>query len=74
MVPLVLLAPVMMLVVAVRSLASHGPLGWLAAAGLLVAVAYAVRRTVQVVRGWWATTRAPERPPQRRPSHLTSRR
>lgn len=58
--PLVLLAPVMMLIVAVLSLASHGPLGWLAAAGLLWAVAWSCRWAVRVTRRWWATTKAPE--------------
>ena len=74
LVPLVLLAPVMMLIVAVRSLASHGPLGLLAAAGLLVAVAATTRWTVRTARAWWATTLAPERPSQRRARHLPVRR
>ncbi len=69
--PLVLIGPVMLLAVAVRSLASHGPLGWLAAAGLVVAVACLCRAAVRVMLAWWVSTKAPELPvgvrPARRP-------
>jgi len=57
--PLVLLGPVLMLLTAVLSLASHGPLGWLAAGGLLVAVALTGRWLVRTAWAWWASTKAP---------------
>lgn len=61
--PLLLIGPVMMLIVAMQSLASHGPLGWVAAAGLLVAVVTGTRRLLRMAAAWWASTKAPERPP-----------
>ncbi len=59
--PLVLLGPVMMLIVAVLALASHGPVGWLAAVALVVFVVLASRWLVRVTCAWWASTKAPER-------------
>jgi len=61
--PLLLIAPVMMLIVAVQSLASHGPLGWLAAAVFLAAVFRGTRWLLRAASCWWASTKAPERPP-----------
>ena len=68
--PLLLLAPVMMLIVAVQALASHGPLGWVAAAVFLAAVFLATRWVLRTASRWWASTKAPERtaaPPRARP-------
>lgn len=61
--PLLLIAPVMMLIVAVQSLASHGPLGWVAAVAFLAAVLVATRWLLRTAARWWASTKAPERPP-----------
>ncbi len=61
MLPLVLVGPALMLAAAVVSLASRGPLGWLAAAGLLVAVAWTSRALWRLARTWWASTKAPPR-------------
>ena len=61
--PLLLLAPVMMLIVAVQSLAAHGPLGWVAAAALLAGVFLGTRWLLRTAARWWASTKAPERPP-----------
>ena len=61
--PLLLLAPVMMLIVAMQSLASHGPLGWVAAAAFLTAVVWTTRWVLRTASRWWASTKAPERPP-----------
>lgn len=61
--PLLLIGPVMMLIVAMQSLASHGPLGWVAAALLLVAVVVGTRLLLRATRRWWASTKAPVRPP-----------
>lgn len=68
--PLVLIGPVMMLVVAVLALAAHGPLGWLAAAGLLAAVAWTCRWAVRHTCRLWASTKAAELPVGAR-SHWT---
>ena len=61
--PLLLIGPVMMLIVAMQLLASHGPLGWVAAAGLLVAVVQGTRWLLRTAVRWWAGTKAPVRPP-----------
>lgn len=58
--PLVLLGPVMLLLSAVLSLASHGPGGWLAAAALLVAVGWTSRWLARALWAWWLTTKAPD--------------
>lgn len=57
--PLVLIGPVMMLLAAVLSLASHGPLGWVAAGVFLWAVWRTCRWLFRVGRVWWASTKAP---------------
>jgi Flp pilus assembly protein TadB len=59
--PLVLVGPLLMLATAVVALAGHGPLGWLAAVLLVVAVAVVLRWTIARCRRWWRSTKAPER-------------
>ncbi len=59
--PLVLLGPVLLLLTAVLSLASHGPVGWLAAVTLLVVVAATTRWAARAAWGWWVSTKAPPR-------------
>jgi hypothetical protein len=59
--PLVLLGPVLLLVTAVLALCAHGPLGWLAAAGLVVLVAWVSRWTARAAWAWWVSTKAPSR-------------
>ncbi len=61
--PLVLVGPAVILLDAVLRLAAHGPLGWVAAAGLLAAVFWTARALVRAARTWWASTKAPERVP-----------
>lgn len=61
--PLLLLGPVMMLIVALQTLASYGPPGWVAAAAFLAAVVLGTRWTVRAVCRWWASTKAPVREP-----------
>ena len=63
--PLLLLGPLFLLAAAVVDLAAHGPLGWLAAALLLVTVALAVRAVWRRCSRWWASTKAPVREPTR---------
>lgn len=58
-----LAGPLLLLAAACASLAARGPLGWLAAAGLLAAVGWASVRLTRLVRRWWAGTRAPDRVP-----------
>lgn len=59
--PFVLLGPVLLLLTAVLALASHGPLGWLAAVLLVVAVGWAGRRLARLTWAWWVSTKAPRR-------------
>ena len=59
--PFVLLGPVLLLLSAVLALAAHGPLGWLAAAALVVAAAWASRWLARVTWAWWVSTKAPRR-------------
>lgn len=59
--PLVLLGPAMLLLTAVLALASHGPLGWLAALGLVVGVALVSRWLGRLAWAWWVSTKAPPR-------------
>ncbi len=63
LIPLVLVAPVMLLAVWVLALVEHGPVGWVAAAALLAGVAAGVRWCWRTARAWWASTKAPVRPP-----------
>lgn len=60
---LVLAAPALLLAAAVVSLASHGPVGWLAAAGLLVVVFLVTRLACRRCWAWWLSTKAPVRDP-----------
>jgi hypothetical protein len=64
---LVLVAPALLLLSAVVALAAHGPLGWLAAAGLLAVVAVVSHRTCRACWTWWLGTKAPVRDPLARP-------
>jgi len=59
--PLVLLAPALLLLSAVLALASHGPLGWLAAAGLVLVVAVVCRWVAIRTWAWWVLTKAPRK-------------
>ena len=67
--PLLLAAPLLLLAIAVTSLWAYGPLGWVAAVALLVAVVVGTWRAVQLLRGWWRGTRVAPRP-QVRPADL----
>ena len=58
--PFVVLSLGMVLLAAVLALGSHGPLGWLAAAGLLAALWSGGRWTWRAGCRWWASTKAPE--------------
>ncbi len=59
LVPLALLGPVLIVLVWVVALARHGPLGWLAAAALLVCVGWGSRWLVRRGWRWWLGTKAP---------------
>ena len=59
--PFVLLGPVLLLLTAVLALGRHGTLGWLAAAALVTAVAWASRWLARVAWAWWVSTKAPRR-------------
>jgi hypothetical protein len=59
--PLVLVGPLLMLATAVAALSAHGPLGWLAAVALVVAVLWATRVSCRLCLRWWRGTKAPVR-------------
>lgn len=59
--PFVLAAPLLLLAEAVVTLWAYGPLGWLGAVLLLVAVVVTSRLLVRRVLRWWAGTKAPVR-------------
>jgi hypothetical protein len=59
--PLLLVGPLLMLATAVVALASRGPLGWLAAAGLVVGVVAVSWWSWRAVLRWWRSTKAPVR-------------
>ncbi len=65
---LVLAAPVLLLAAAVVALWAHGPVGWLAAVGLVVGVGWATRWTCRCCWTWWQGTKAPELAPGQRPA------
>ena len=65
--PLVLAGPLLLLAEAVVTLSRRGPLGWLLAAILVLAVLWSTRWLCRRTRAWWATTRAPVRPMRSRP-------
>lgn len=67
--PLLLAAPLLLLAIAVASLAQHGPLGWLAAVLLVVAVVVVTCWAVRRVLRWWRSTKVAPRP-QVRPADL----
>ena len=56
-----LAAPALLLAAAVVALAGHGPLGWLAAVILLLAVAVGTRWALRCCLRWWRSTKAPVR-------------
>ena len=58
--PVLLAAPLLLLAAAVVDLTARGPLGWLAAAGMLVTVVLGTRWTARRVRRWWRSTKAPD--------------
>lgn len=66
--PFVLVGPLLMLATAVVALSAHGPLGWAASAALVLAVLLGTRWAVRAALRWWASTKAPVRPPVRRRS------
>jgi hypothetical protein len=59
--PLVLLAPALLLLSAVLALASHGPLGWVAAVLLVLVVAVVCRWLARRAWAWWVSTKAPRK-------------
>ena len=59
--PLLLVGPLLMLATAVVALSARGPLGWLAAVLLVVAVLWATRAGVGLAARWWRSTKAPVR-------------
>jgi hypothetical protein len=59
--PFLLAAPLLMLATAVVALASHGPLGWLAAVLLVLTVVAVLRWSARLVLRWWRSTKAPEK-------------
>ena len=61
--PFVLVGPLLMLATAVVALSAHGPVGWVASAGLVVGVLLVTRWTVRAALRWWAGTKAPVRTP-----------
>jgi hypothetical protein len=60
--PVLLLLPVLLLADAVLTLGEHGPLGWSAGAGLVVASLQGSRLAGRRALRWWRSTKAPERP------------
>ena len=66
---LALAGPLLMLATAVVTLCQQGPLGWLAAGGLLATVGWVVVVSVQVVLRWWRSTKVAPRV-QVRPADL----
>ncbi len=54
--PLVLAGPALGLADVVVRLSRYGPLGWGAAAALLVALSWSSRALLSAVRTWWAST------------------
>ena len=54
--PLVLAGPALGLADVVVRLSRRGPLGWVTAAVLVVAVVWGTRALVRALRAWWAST------------------
>ncbi len=59
--PLLLAGPLLMLATACVALWSYGPLGWLAAVLLVLAVVLLTRMAFRACLRWWRTTKAPVR-------------
>lgn len=59
--PLVLAGPVLMLATACVALSAYGPLGWVAALLLVVAVLVACYLACRAGLRWWRGTKAPVR-------------
>ena len=64
---LVVVGPLLLLATTVVGLWAHGPLGWLAAVLLIVAVVLACWWTGRVTLRWWRSTKAPVRPSRSSP-------
>lgn len=67
LVVLLLAAPVLLVASAVVALAAYGPLGWLAAVALVVAVLAGTRAGCRRCWAWWLATKAAELAPGQRP-------
>jgi hypothetical protein len=63
LVVLVLMAPALLLAAAVVGLCALGPVGWVASALLVAGVVVVARVTCRRCWSWWASTKAPVRPP-----------
>lgn len=63
--PLLLAAPLLVLATLVVALARHGPLGWLAALLLVLAVAWICLRASRLALRWWRSTKVAPRPQER---------
>ena len=59
--PLMLAGPLLMLATACVALWAYGPLGWIAAVLLVVAVFVVTRLTCRACLRWWRSTKAPVR-------------
>lgn len=59
--PLLLAGPLLMLATAVVALWAHGPVGWLAAVLLVLAVLWLCRWSLRLSLRWWRSTKAPVR-------------
>lgn len=67
--PLLLAVPLLLLAIAVTSLWAYGPLGWVAAVLLVVAVAVGTWWGLRLLLRWWRSTKVAPRP-QVRPADL----
>ncbi len=67
--PLLLVAPLLLLAMAVVELARYGPLGWLAGLLLVLGCAAATWWSCRLLLRWWRSTKVPPRP-QVRPADL----
>jgi hypothetical protein len=59
--PLLVALPLLVLADLCLRLGAQGPAGWVAAAGLVAALACATPRGVRRAWRWWGSTRAPAR-------------
>jgi len=67
--PLLLAVPLLLLAIAVTTLWAYGPLGWLAAVALVLAVVVGTWWCLRLLRRWWRGTRVAPRA-QVRPADL----